>query len=385
MNYKFLFKKGIKITYFILILCLSAYSFLKPYYTYDLIPYTAATISIEQSSKEKIHDETFKTVESVLPKAVYDGFISGELGQEMLKDSESFYQQLNYYKVKPLYISLIYVIHKLGFGIVTAINIISVLSFLGISILLFLFISKLNRGYLGIIILSLLMVCQPFILIAGRNTPDTLSAFIILLSLFLVLNKKLKILPGVLLALSIAIRPDNLIISGALFLYFGLLAPKEYRLKFYQTLSFLILSAIIYFSISILEHSYGWKTQFTISFLHFIARPAEVTVQLSMGDYFRVLISNGIAVLNTHIIYFIAMGLVGLMVTNIKNINAVYSHLIVFTIGVMIVYFLLFPSQEVDRYFTTEYLLLLILSLRILCDNDFLKVQQWGQLKKQVS
>ncbi|MFD0829828.1 hypothetical protein ACT8ZR_30075 [Neobacillus sp. M.A.Huq-85] len=384
-KYKFIFKNEITIAYFFLILFLSAYSFLKPYYTYDLIPYTAATISIEQSNKEKIHDETFKTVESVLPKAVYNGFISGEFGQEMLKDSESFYQQLNYYKVKPLYIFLIYGFHKVGIGIVTAINIISVLSFLGISILLFLFIRKLNRGFLGIIILSLLMICQPFILIAGRNTPDTLSAFIILLSLFLVLNKQLKLLPGILLVLSIAIRPDNLIISGALFLYFGLLAPKEYRLKIYQTLSFLILSAILYFSISILEHSYGWKTQFTISFLHFIDRPAEVTVQLSMSDYFRVLISNGIAVLNTHIIYFIVLGLVGLVVSNIKNLNSVYGHLIVFTMGVMIFYFLLFPSQEVDRYFTTEYLLLLILSLRILCDSGFLKVQKRGQLKKQVS
>lgn len=373
---KHFFKRVIIIFYFFLVLSLSVYSYLKPYYTYDLIPYIASTISLEQSNKEIIHDETFRIAEKALPKEVFNGFISGEFGQEMYTDSESFYQQLNYYKVKPLYIYLIYVIHKLGLGIVNAVNIISVFSFLGISILLFLFINKLKRGYLGIIILSLLMICQPFILIAGRNTPDTLSAFVILLSLFLLLNSKLKILPGLLLVSSIAIRPDNLIICGLLFLYFGLFSPKEYRLKIYQTLSFILLSLILYFSISILEQSYGWKTQFTISFLHFIDRPAEVAVQLSASDYFRVLISNGIVVLSTHIIYFFALGLFGLLVSNNNNSTSVYSHLILLTTGVMIFYFLLFPSQEVDRYFTTEYLLLIVLSLRILCDKDNLKLKE---------
>jgi hypothetical protein len=359
--------------YFLLILSLAIYNYIKPYYSYDLIPYTASTISIEQSDKELIHKETYKIVKDSLPTDVFMGLVSGEFGQKMYTDFVSFNQSLNFYKIKPLYIYIIFGIHKLGLGIVETINLISVLSFLGISILLYLFISKLKTGHLGIIILSLLMVCQPFILIAGRNTPDALSAFIILLSLFLILNKKSRIMPGILLTLSIAIRPDNLILSSVLLLYFGILAPKHHRFKPFHAIGFLLVSIILYFSISILEHSYGWKTLFTVSFLHFIERPADTTVQISVSDYVKVLFSNGISVLNTHIIYFIVLGLTGLLVPKVQNGNLVFKHLILLTTGVMIVYFLVFPSSEVDRYFITEYLIITILSLRILCDRFIMK------------
>jgi hypothetical protein len=233
-----IYKRIIIAIYFLLILGLAIYKYIKPYYSYDLIPYTASTISLEQSNKELIHKETYKTVKDALPGDVFKGLISGEFGEKMYTDSISFNQTLNFYKVKPLYIFLIFGIYKLGLGIVETINLISVISYLGIATLLFMFIYKLRSGYFGILIISLLMVCQPFLLIAGRNTPDALSALIILLSLFLILDRQSRFVPGILLILSIAIRPDNLIISSILLIYFGLFSPKQYRLKLYQSASF---------------------------------------------------------------------------------------------------------------------------------------------------
>jgi hypothetical protein len=365
-----IYKRIIIAIYFLLILGLAIYNYIKPYYSYDLIPYTASTISLEQSNKELIHKETYKTVKDALPGDVFKGLISGEFGEKMYTDSISFNQTLNFYKVKPLYIFLIFGIYKLGLGIVETINLISVISYLGIATLLFMFIYKLRSGYLGILIISLLMVCQPFLLIAGRNTPDALSALIILLSLFLILDRQSRFVPGILLILSIAIRPDNLIISSILLIYFGLFSPKQYRLKLYQSASFLLLSVILYFSISVLEHSYGWTTLFTVSFLHFIERPADTVVQIGINDYLKVLFTNGMNILNTHIIYFIVLGITGLLVPIGNKNGIVYKHLIVISISVMVIYFLIFPSGEVDRYFVTEYLILLILSLHILCDRS---------------
>ncbi|MBM7651847.1 hypothetical protein [Neobacillus cucumis] len=362
------FNKFAILVYFVIVVCLAIYNFIKPYYSYDLIPYIASTISLEQSNKEIIHDQTYKIVRDALPDDVYKELTSGDFGHTMLTDSVSFNQQLNFYTVKPLYIFLIYLIHKLGLGIVSAINLISMLSYIGISVLLFLFINRLRSGYLGMVILSLLMICQPLILMAGRNTPDTLSAFIILLSIFLILNKKIKFLAGTFLVFSIAIRPDNLIICGILLVYFGLLSPKEYRFKLYQASVLLLLSIIFYFSIGHIEQSYGWKTLFTIAFLHFIQYPADTNVHITVKEYVDVLFTNGISVLSTHLLYFIVLGLTGLIVPNLNQTN-VYKHLIMISTGVMIFYFLLFPSKEVDRYFITEYLIIIALSLRILCDN----------------
>jgi hypothetical protein len=131
-----------------------------------------------------------------------------------------------------------------------------------------------------------------------------------------------------------------------------------------------LLSVILYFSISVLEHSYGWTTLFTVSFLHFIERPADTVVQIGINDYLKVLFTNGMNILNTHIIYFIVLGITGLLVPIGNKNGIVYKHLIVISTSVMVIYFLIFPSGEVDRYFVTEYLILLILSLHILCDRS---------------
>jgi hypothetical protein len=369
-SYRFL-NKVVVVTYFLLILCIALYNYIKPYYSYDLIPYTAATISLEQSDPVKVHELTYKSIKDSIPNQIFNSFTTGTFGETMVTNSVSFNQQLNYYNIKPLYIYLIFILHQLGLGIVNAIHLISVLSYIGICILLYLFIKELRSGsgLIGITILSILLVCQPLILIAGRNTPDTFSAFVITLSLYLLLRSRLKLLSGVLLVLSITIRPDNLIISSLLLLYFGLFSPKQYRLKLVHTIYLLLASAIGYFAINHFEHAYSWKTLFTSAFLHFIELPAEVTVHLSLKDYFKVLLTNGIKVLNTHMFQFIVIGLIGL-ITSASLRDSVYNHLVKITLGVMVIYFLLFPSTEVDRYFITEYLIILIATLNNVCSKD---------------
>ncbi|WML47824.1 hypothetical protein RCG23_21230 [Neobacillus sp. PS3-34] len=346
--------------YFISIFTFAIYSYIKPYYSYDLIPYTASTISLEQDNAEKIQSETYRIIKDSVPNEIFKAWTSGEFGRRMYKDFQSFNQTLNFYKVKPLYLYFIYFLHKCGIGIVNAIYLISACSYIGISVLLFLSIRGLRAGLTGTIILTLLLVCRP-LMIAGGNTPDALSAFIITLSLFVLLNKRMKILSGILLFFSILIRPDNIIFSSILFLYLGIVSPKQYRLKLYQTTSFLLILVIGHFSINYFEHAYGWKTLFVAAF------STDFNTSFGIKDYLHVLLYNGIYLLNTHAIYFIVIGLFSLIISKVTSSDPVHNHLIVISTFVMIVYFLLFPSKEVDRYFITEYVVILMSTLRNIC------------------
>ncbi|GAE44197.1 hypothetical protein [Mesobacillus boroniphilus] len=362
-------KIAITFFYFFFIICLSVYSFIKPYYSYDLIPYTAVTLSLSEDDPQKVHAKTYDIIEKALPKEVFHNLTSGEFGRKMFEDYSSFTQQLNFYKVKPLYIALIYSLHELGIDIVKAINLISVLSFLGISILLFLFLYKLRSGAMGLILLTLLMVCQPLIFMAARNTPDALSAFMITLALYFLLKTNLRILPGILFILSILVRPDNLILSSLFIIYFGMFAQKEFRFKFYQAVGFLLISALVYFTVNQLAGGYGWKMLFTVSFIQFIEKPAETVVSISFENYIKVLVGNGLKLLNTHIIYFIVIGFIALLISKVEKGFSVFNHLILISILGMAGYFIIFPSGEVDRYFITQYLIILVSALSVFCQE----------------
>jgi hypothetical protein len=187
--------------------------------------------------------------------------------------------------------------------------------------------------------------------------------------------------------LSIGIRPDNAILAGIFLLFFGLITPRHIRLKFTQFVGLLLGSVLLYFSIGKFYHSYGWSMQFTISFLHFVPYPADVTTHVSIQQYVHVLLSNGITVLSTHFLYFIAFGLIGLMVAKRHRLNPIHQKLILITLGIMVIFFLLFPSTEVDRYFTTEYILLIMSTLSIVGNIANFKEQEKTVLneKKAIS
>jgi hypothetical protein len=357
--------------YFIIVAYLSVHTYFNPYYSYDLVPYVASTISIDEKSPQKIHDETYKVLKELVPTNIYNMFTKGNFGETMATNTKSFYQQLNYYTSKPLYILLIYFIHKLGIDLVKSVYLISILSFIGISILIYLTFRKYQSGIYVLGLIGILMLCQPISLIPGHNTPDSLSAFIILLSLYLILNKKkMKWLPYILLIISVGVRPDNLIICGALVAYFGIFSPKENRISLLKMVGFLCGTLIVYFAISRLNHSYGWSTLFTIAFDHFVPFPADTTVHVGINEYLHALFKNGKSLLSTYFFYFMIVGIMGLIMQNKTIMGRTFHHLIWLMFGVIAIFFILFPSAEVDRYFITEYLVILIATLNIICSNN---------------
>lgn len=366
-------KKTLIAVYFVIVLSTAVLAYIKPQYNWDLIPYTAATISFKEDDPKKLHEQTYRMIEESVPVQTFHDLTTSDNNyrETMYTDYISFNQQLPFYKIKPLYIYLINILNLSGVGIVKATSVISILSYIGICALLYLFTNKLKTHSIGIAVLSLVVLSKPFYLIAKLSSPDALSAFIITLSLFLILNKNLKLLPSILLVLAIFIRTDNIIICNLLFIYFGLLSPIQYRFNKIQSSAFIFIASISYFTINYLANSYGWSVLFTHAFIQNIDRPAEYISHLTIFDYLKTLITNGSSLfLSTDIFWFIIFGLIGLMISSNSGFGSVYNHLIKIVMLTMIVYFLLFPSFEVDRYFISEYIIIIFCAVNILISKD---------------
>src|SRR5262249_45986399 len=106
--------------------------------------YIGCAISYDEPNVERIHKQTYE-------EAARAGLFltSGSpYWEDMARNAEHFYQQLPNYHVKPLYVWLIYLFHKLGFPYVKASVVPSVVSSVLIFGVIFLWLAKFADGLL---------------------------------------------------------------------------------------------------------------------------------------------------------------------------------------------------------------------------------------------
>jgi len=118
---------------------------------------------------------------------------------------------LDFYRVKPVYILLITLLHSLGFSYIFSTLIPSLLSYLGIGLLTFRWASLVLQPVLALLSSMLIMMLYPAITLARLSTPDALSHLVLLGSLYSIYFGKKIFLPVLLLLLSVLIRMDNIV------------------------------------------------------------------------------------------------------------------------------------------------------------------------------
>lgn len=126
------------VVYFLIVLFISIVSIHKPDYNWDILPYVASVYSLESTDTNSIHKNTYEIVKSTLPEQAYLLLVSNnKYREEMHQCSKCFYQQLPFYKIRPLYVALIYILYKLGINIIVSSFVISSISCLLISVICF--------------------------------------------------------------------------------------------------------------------------------------------------------------------------------------------------------------------------------------------------------
>ena len=118
---------------------------------------------------------------------------------------------LDYYRIKPLYITSINFFHQLGFSYIRSGLIPSLLSFFLLGSLLFTWASKVFNPLAACIFSMILMFMNPCIILARLSSPDPISNLLLFICFYRIYFQKSYALTIILIFISLFVRLDNFV------------------------------------------------------------------------------------------------------------------------------------------------------------------------------
>lgn len=353
---------------------LNSYDSLKhPAYNWDLLGYVASALSLEETDQTRIHERTYRVVETSIPPDAFRAIVSKDdpYRSKMQTDPQAFSRQIYVYRLKPLYGFLMYLLNKTGIPLVVASVFISAVSAAVIFYISFIWLSRhISSAWTGLISLVIgLLAGLPHL--SRLSTPDALSGALMLTALYFLLEKRRPAAGILLLLLSIPARIDNIMFIILITPFFVFGAPVGYSLSKKTGTILFFLAVCVYWLIRQGSGTDGWWYQFNHAFLgdREGSLPDQI-IPFSLGVYLPVL------TLGLFRIFFDGDFLTMTPVIALHGIAVYfwplqrnppaqfYKHVILVMISYIAVHFILFPVID-DRFFVIQNVMILLSSIMI--------------------
>jgi hypothetical protein len=280
-----------------------------------------------------------------LPEDDYrDIALGSPFRRDVANNPDHFFQQLRFYQIRPLYIRFVAVLHSAGVGYVQATRLISAISFLLLGILLFLWSRNYAAEWTATIAVPLLLIVPIIFTTARTGSPDALSALLVVLGIYWIVERKYLPIGAIFLLLSLFVRTDNVILV-ALFLASVALrisTPKKRAMPAVLAL----LSLVIVFTINRTEHSYPWPVLMQNT-ANPIVNPAEVTRGFTTADYLSAWHDTVDEAAESSVVVFPFLATLALLS---RRLTPEWTTLIKIVLLSWAAHIILFPHIE-DRYF----------------------------------
>lgn len=246
-------------------LMLVMYTARKPIYNWDMIAYMGVVEEYSEHNIQKVHDIVYYTLQKEVPTDVYSGLTNDKDDRrQCLVDANVFYQELSFFRAKPLYTGLVFLLHKLGCPFVLSTLIPSIISSFFFLLICYIWLCTYLKKEIAAIFALLLAQLPIFSELIRYSTPDALSNVLLLLSLYLIATDKKKHWLILALLLSLFARIDNFIfVFAALFFVY----LKDVRKRRYPLLAGIAIAGAGVFIIPMLfGNSFDWFTKFAFLF-----------------------------------------------------------------------------------------------------------------------
>lgn len=314
----------------------------KPLYNWDMIPYIGVALSYQEEDVTTLHSQTYASLtEALSARKVAELTTRDAYRQRVFSDAAAFEGILPFYSVKPVYPFVVNLLVLTGQHPVDASVIIS-RTFTCVLLMLFYF--WIRRGHGGLIagVVTLLIAMTPFLQdLAGYLTPDAMSAATVFAGLYLLMVKK-QIPPALmLLAFSVLVRPDNLILVAVLSIF--LLIRRE-RIEWVLIASFLALNLYLLSSIS--SGNGGWQVLMHHSFGAPVFSVETFSPYFTLQDYLTVYKEAMLGGLGPG--YFpliLALVVVAAVVARATE-NGFLNHMMLALAGYCVLHWLAFPIEK---------------------------------------
>lgn len=312
----------------------------KPWYNWDMIGYTAATLHQEGLRDEALREQTYKEVQRSVSKEKFQELNSGHYRATVYKSHKALTQQIPFYSIRIIFISLLRVAKNVfGLSIIDASYIISSFFAGALAFLIFYLISP--KSYLDIIFYCSMLYLSGIKDIPGLSTPDSMAAFVTVL-IILSFIRQFKILPFLILLLP-AVRTDFVIISMLFSMLIVLKGQKNIGI------STGLGALLIYFLINKTHGNYGYLTIFNFTFNGFDPYPAEMKLTHNLQSYLVIYLQGAKGfITNKHSLIYLVYACVWL---RSKPKLQVEGNEVVFVImSFVLIHLALFPAYF-ERYF----------------------------------
>lgn len=347
--------------YLVLVTAVAVMAFLRPTYNWDLLGYLGATASLTETDAGTLHARVYHEARAAVPPAAYRALTQGTYRAGMAADPDHFMQQLPFYKVRPLFVSLVALVQNLGINPVRAVYLVSAGSYIALALLVFAWLAPHLAPRSALVLSFLTVISPPLIAVAHLGTADALSSALLVGALYTLLERTARRSFVFLLVLSVFARSDDAVFALILLLYLGF-SPTRFRLP---TPWFLGASGAVllsYFAITAFAGNYGWATVFYHTFVHWLPAPAQTPVHITARVYLGALVHGLRSVTDSHLMVFTLLGVLAyrLAAAGRDDRSRLRAHILILLAATLGVRYLLFPLL-LDRFLIPYYLLATVL------------------------
>jgi hypothetical protein len=363
-------KRAFELLYVIYVAITLWHGYTNPIHSWDTLPYTAIVMSYEQDDLTVVHDRAYEAVRQAVGDRTFGEYTQkNRFRRTMAEDPIAFARQFPFYTIKPLFLASTYALHKLGFAIPQAMIMLSLLSVAGIALALFIWLGKYLKEPQRSLFSVLVFTGAGANWLAGLVKPDALSAVLLLWAMFFLIEKNSILIYAALALLSIAARPDNIILVGISFAALRFMVPR--RLTWIQFLTVVSLAAATYLAIQKVAGGYGWATTVGYYFGGGTENhPAIVQGTITLLDYIKIRYWDFTESLSTLELFYMVMFLFLASLTlafgkRTSGVKEIYRNMVGALVIAMLARYVLWPGLEI-RFYIPNYLPIALLCLLLL-------------------
>lgn len=321
----------------------------KPAANWDILPYMALTLQHNHNDQGNIHSRVYQLVKKAqddneIKPGAYSELITERIPYRTKchEDYEYFFNQLSYYRAKPLYIVTVTALYNSGISLVHATVIPSAVAAFLILLITYCWLLPHTGRLLAAIFAAAIILLPAFSLLQNYSSPDAMSNMVVLLSIFMLAEQKSRKLLFIILSLAILIRIDNFVFASVVL--FFLYAKTRKQIAY----TALVSTVLTFIAVIILPYLLGNTTYW---FSEFKFLESHVQYYFHVRNVFR----DFLGVIDYQL--WVTVGVLCLLFT-----KAHIRKLAILIIVTCIIRLILFPSLQ-ERFFVAYELALAVLLL----------------------
>lgn len=343
-------------------------SYLIPQYDWDLLGHLGSALSHGIGDTSELHKTVYSLLQSTASQDVIADLTQGNRERTIwFQDAEAFAQTLPFYQPRVLITIPTFLAYELNINPIVFIHVFTSLA-AALGYWFFYLAARQLLGTGGLLLLPLFALAAGTLEVARFEGADSVSFLFFAVFFYLLTNKNRWCFACI--ALFPAARSDMILMSV-------ILLPLLY-LVFRKDVLLLLISACLavatYLIVNGVYGNYGWKTQFYVAAVQYLAYPADEMVPFNLSMYVKG-VFNGMnhLIYNKTFIYIliVVVSAIALIVNNTKKHKLFTNTSLILLLSLLIfiiTHFFVFPRMHV-RYFAAQYFTILIIFFQVVERN----------------